>query len=440
MFYAKSFSPVLARLAADRRGVAAIVTALALVVLLGFCGLAVDVSMWEVHQRTLQGAADQAALAAATAYRNVRETTALGDSATAQNAAWATAIRSGYQASAITVAAYNNGGSCTNDGCLKITISQKQPLYFTAIFMAKGPIASASGVGSCIGCGNGAFAVSSNGGSACVMALDASGKGVVTAAGGSTLSLNECNLYNNASNTDATIVSNNGTIQGCSLTNACGSMAFLAQPNVPAGTIDVPVLTNSVPAPDPYANLAPPTVTSPCKAFPTPATNIPSGTYCPGTINAVNATFAAGAVIVITGNGGLLTKGNSTLAGTGVTLYILGGGSINANSTINISAPVTGPYNGIALWFGDPSPVSYSGGNGASFSGAIYAPSSDVSYSGNQASAATCTRLIGASVTLSGTSAAVFDNSGCPAVAGPVLTTSGVSGSTSYTGSPTLSQ
>src|ERR1700751_2808214 len=124
------------RVAADQRGVAAVVTAIALTTLVGFCGLAVDVVMWEVNQRKLQGAADQAALAAATAFRNAGETGALGDSTNAQNAAYATAIQSGYPAASVSVAAYNNGSTCTNDGCLQVTITQQQPQFFTALFFS----------------------------------------------------------------------------------------------------------------------------------------------------------------------------------------------------------------------------------------------------------------------------------------------------------------
>src|ERR1700693_3501249 len=79
------------RLRADQRGVTGIVAAIAATVLLGFCGLAVDVVMWQVQQRTMQGAADQAALAAATAYKNAGETVALGDSTGGPNGAYATA-------------------------------------------------------------------------------------------------------------------------------------------------------------------------------------------------------------------------------------------------------------------------------------------------------------------------------------------------------------
>ena len=179
----------LQELTADRRGVTAVITAIALATLIGFCGLAVDVVMWEVNQRDLQGAADQAALAAATAFRNAGETGALGDSTNAQNAAYATAIASGYPAASVTVAAYNNAGSCTSDGCLQVTITQQQPQYFTALFLSSFT-ASASAVGTCSGCGNGSYDLTSSGGGACVMALDPSGGGVITVSGTPTLSLN----------------------------------------------------------------------------------------------------------------------------------------------------------------------------------------------------------------------------------------------------------
>lgn len=440
---------LLRRLAADRSGVSAIITAIALTTLAGFGGLAVDVVLWEVNQRSLQGAADQAALAGATAFRNAGQSMALGNSTAAQDAAYATAIRNGYPAASVSVAAFNNGGTCTNNGCIQVTISQQQPRYFTGIFTSSAITASASAVSTCSGCGNGSFTITSNGGNPCVMALDGSGRGVITDTGGSSLSLAGCNLYNNAPNTDATIVNNNAVIEGCSISNPCGSMAFLAQPNNPGG-IDVPVVTSASPAPDPYAGITPPTVGSTCTDFSAYAdpshsntyVNVPSGTYCPGNINGDSITFANGAVIVINQNNGLDTHGNNntTLTGTGVTLYILGGGNINANTVLNISAPTTGQYAGLALWFGGSSSVSYAGSNSGTFQGAIYAPTADVSYSGNGGSTSTCTRLIAGSIDLSGGSTAAFDNTGCSVTPGPVLTASGVSGSTTYNGAPLLVQ
>src|SRR5712691_9550964 len=89
------------KLRADQRGAAFVVTAVAITVLMGFAGLAIDVAMWEVNKTVMQGVADQAALGAATAFRNANETGSLGDSATAQNAAYATVMQSGYPTSAV---------------------------------------------------------------------------------------------------------------------------------------------------------------------------------------------------------------------------------------------------------------------------------------------------------------------------------------------------
>jgi len=413
--------------------------------LLGFCGLAVDVVMWQVQQRTMQGAADQAALAAATAYKNAGETVALGASTAGPNGAYAAAhanTTSWDPAPLITVAAYNNGTSCTNDGCVKVTMTQQQKRYFTALFATDAVNVSTSAVGTCKGCGNGANPPS-GGGDACVMALDNSGTGVITASGTPTLSLNNCNLYNNSPNTSATILNGGAIIEGCSTTNACGSRAFLAQPDMPGGSIDIPITTSASPAADPLAGLTPPTVANDSCSVQLSSTSVPatgsppSGTsYCaPANNDTVN--LSPGVYII---TGGFTLHGNTTITGTGVTLYVLGGGTVNGTSTISISAPTAGPYAGVALWYGDTSAVTYDGTNSSSFAGAIYAPKTTVTWGGTNATSAHCTRLIAGAIDLHGTPGGSFDNSNCPAIAGPVMTSSGVSGTTIVSGSPMLVQ
>jgi Flp pilus assembly protein TadG len=446
MLHMLSYSPALTRLAADRRGVTGIVAAIAATVLLGFCGLAIDVVMWQVQQRTMQGAADQAALAAATAYKNAGETVALGDSTAGPNGAYAAAHANAANwpgsAPTITVAAYNNGSGCTNDGCVKVTITQQQKRYFTGLFSTDAVNVTTSAVGTCNGCGAG-LNPPSGGGDACVMALDNSGTGVITASGTPTLRLSNCNLYNNSPNTSATILNGNATIEGCDATHACGSQAFLAQPDIPSGNIDIPITTSASPAADPLAGLTPPTVgVGSCSASlsstSVPATGSPpSGTaYCAPANNAT-VTLNPG-IYVITG--GLSMHAHTSIAGSGVTLYVLGGGTINGTSTLSIAAPTSGPYTGVAIWYGDSSSVTYDGTNDTSFSGAIYAPKTTVTWGGTNQASAHCARLIAGAIDLHGTPNGSFDNSSCPAIAGPVLTSSGVSGTTTVRGSPMLVQ
>ena len=82
----------------------------------------------------------------------------------------------------------------------------------------------------------------------------------------------------------------------------------------------------------------------------------------------------------------------------------------------------------------------FNGSNASGFKGAIYSPQADISFAGGAGTSSNCTRLFAASIILTGGSTATFSNNGCPATAGPVLTSSGASTDTSYTRSPMLIQ
>jgi hypothetical protein len=166
------------------------------------------------------------------------------------------------------------------------------------------------------------------------------------------------------------------------------------------------------------------------------STSVAGGVYCAPSNNAV-VNLQPGVYII---KGGFDLHGNTVITGTGVTLYILGGGTVNGTSTLGISAPTTGAYAGLALWYGDNSAITYDGTNNALFQGAIYSPKATVTYGGTNATGATCTRLVAAAINLHGTPNGSFDNSGCPTVAGPVLAQSGVIGGTQYSGAPMLVQ
>lgn len=62
-----SVMAVMARLSRDQRGVTVIVTGFALVLLMGFAGLAIDVAAWMSASDKMQAVADRAAHSAAAA-------------------------------------------------------------------------------------------------------------------------------------------------------------------------------------------------------------------------------------------------------------------------------------------------------------------------------------------------------------------------------------
>jgi hypothetical protein len=108
-------------------------------------------------------------------------------------------------------------------------------------------------------------------------------------------------------------------------------------------------------------------------------------------------------------DGGSLSVGSSgSLHGTGVTFYLTNdaGLSINATSDVQISAPTSGPYSGMAI-FADAlnsSVLEYNinGDADSSINGAIYAPSGTVVINGSSTSGGGCTQVVSRMVRISG--------------------------------------
>ncbi len=89
-------------------------------------------------------------------------------------------------------------------------------------------------------------------------------------------------------------------------------------------------------------------------------------------------------------NSDLRLNGGRKITGTGVTIFMSGTSTItvNGNSTIDITAPTSGVYSGIAI-FGDRDSAGdfdLSGNSGVSIVGAVYSPNSSITYTGNNSS------------------------------------------------------
>jgi Flp pilus assembly protein TadG len=137
------------------------------------------------------------------------------------------------------------------------------------------------------------------------------------------------------------------------------------------------------------------------------------GTYYGGISISGNATVTFNPGTYILAGGGLSVTGNSTLTGTGVTFYNSYSKNyayqpinLAGNETANLSAPTSGSLAGM-LFFQDRSIPSGSGtstivGNSSStFDGAIYFPTTSVSYVGNS-SGSGYTFLIADTISMNG--------------------------------------
>ena len=131
------------------------------------------------------------------------------------------------------------------------------------------------------------------------------------------------------------------------------------------------------------------------------------------------ATFSPGTYIIEGGGVGTQDT-NCAIQGTGVTIYntcsnpgSCGVGSnyapfsINANSTVSLSAPTTGTYTGILIMEDRSIPVgtfsdTFGGGSTAQYTGVIYSPRSNVEMYGN-ASLTSYTTIVAYTLTMVGT-------------------------------------
>jgi len=163
----------------DEGGAIAVITALALTVLIGVVGLAIDVGMWYQTDRALQNAADAAVIAAAT-----------NGTDTYQSEAKAVVAQYGFVdgTNGITVTALNNQTcpSGTTD-CYKVTVAQASaPLFFSGVLGLSAPAVSGA-----------AMASSSATHSYCVLALATSGNAIRTN-GASSANMNGCSVMSNS--------------------------------------------------------------------------------------------------------------------------------------------------------------------------------------------------------------------------------------------------
>jgi hypothetical protein len=117
-----------------------------------------------------------------------------------------------------------------------------------------------------------------------------------------------------------------------------------------------------------------------------------------------SVSFAAGFYVL---KSGITTSGTSSVSGSGVTFYTPTAGiAMSGTGGINITAPASGPWEGIAM-FQDRSNSSsdtLSGGTTQQINGVIYMLNGALTYSGGSGVSGTTTTLVVKNVTFSGSS------------------------------------
>jgi Flp pilus assembly protein TadG len=368
-----------------RSGQSIVLVALLMTSIMGFSGLVIDIGYFENLKREMQTAADAAALAAA------RELSS-GNSSDEVAAAQADATTNGFTAgtvgnvtTTVAIGAPTSGPFASTSNAVQVTITQQQPSFLLKAVGVSTVTVSASAI------------ASPSGQPACIYALNPTASGAIQIVGNQTISTG-CGILDNSSSSSAFSATGNITVSGTQI-GVVGNYSFTGNINVSPTPI-----TGMSSVTDPLASLTEPTVGSCTYTNYSQTGNlnltISQGTYCGGiTLTGnVNLTLNPGTYII--SGGGLNVTGNSTITGSGVTIYLTGtsstykGVTITGNNQTTLSAPTSGTYAGI-LFFQDrtissatasANPNNLTGNASSLYEGTLYFPTTEIEYTGNSSS------------------------------------------------------
>jgi Flp pilus assembly protein TadG len=394
----------------QERGAVAFMFALIAAGVIATIGLGIDVIGWYRTNRTLQNAADAAAVAAA---RN--------GTSSYQSEALAVAASYGFidGSNGISIAPLNNQ-TCPNGqtNCYLVTVAMASaPQFFSQIVGFPAPALSSA-----------AMAGGAQTHTYCLMALASSGTDpAILGNGVPAANLDNCNIMSNTGmtchghNTGATNGDAHNTNNGCGITQ----------------NSNVPIL------PDPYKSLASNIPADTCGgSYPqesgglqtkwSGAKTLPATTIVCGDLQLTAlttlTTASPGSVLVIE-NGQLDTHGNTLQTAAGSALTIIFSGSSGSythaptgGGTLNFNAPTSGIWSGVAI-YQDPAlttgvDISAAGSTPTwDISGLVYLPHASVLFSGavnNSANGASCFGLVVDNITINGTGE-ILKTGGCAA-------------------------
>jgi len=401
-------------LRSDRRGNVAILSALALPMLIGMMGIGAEVGSWYEGKRGLQNAADSAAIAAATN----------GSDDSYDDEARAVAAQYGFTdgMSGTTVTAQNNqpcpaGG---DDECYRVTVSRLQPLFLAQVVGYKGDVMVDGTPYKRIS--STALAIQGEGPRQyCILTLATSGDALRTD-GAPFADLSGCNTMSNA---DSRCVGHDlkadiGDAAG--VNDGCGK-----KKNSHVDPLEDPFaeLAENIPdisCPDGYP-AAPVKKTDPKL----PKENTLSGpetrTLIPicGDLELTGPYFITEPnTVLVVKNGSINLKGNTMLTQPGASLTIIFTGTENrthaqiGNGKFDIAAPPKdsdSPWKGVAM-YQDPATthgvdVSEAGNQPTwNITGLVYMPHADVTFSGAVSKASggkSCFALVVSTLLINGT-------------------------------------
>ncbi|HZP22447.1 MAG TPA: pilus assembly protein TadG-related protein [Terriglobales bacterium] len=378
-----------------------VLVAVSVMMLMMMAALGVDVGWLHYQKEQMQKAADASALAGAEAM-----TYGSNWSQAAQNDATANGYQNGQNGITVTVNSPPKIDPIFKGkaGYVEAIVTQARPTFFMKVAGWSSVNVSARAVASVNASGSG-----------CIYALDPNSDPKSLNINGNVSVSSSCGVFvNSTANNALNIDGNSGYLNagtagaGIGVANGGGWNPDSGYCNGTSGFCPAPV--NIPQFTDPLLNLAEPTVSgcdynsgiSITGGTQTLSNGTGTVTVCGGGISisgGAHVTFASGTWIIC--GGGMKVSGSSQINGTGVTFYNTGNVkkycpgnnytpiSIAGTTTGTLSAPTTGTYAGV-LFFQDRAyqssknvdASSIDGTAGATFTGALYFPGTNLTYSG----------------------------------------------------------
>ena len=379
------------RLMAARRGSVAVQIGLGLAVLVGMAGLGTEGSFLIYKHRQMQSVTDSAAVSGAMALSQA-------DPRDPESEARAVATGLGFRHGADQVTVTVNvppasGSQAGNVDAVEVILAQPQNVSLMRLF---GDAA--------INVGTRSVALRSDSGRFCVLALDLATPQAVYLSNNAVVLNPNCGIAVNSTSATALYMTNNSVVNGPVTTRGSWELANNAELN---GT---PLIQHGTLVADPYADVqlqpAPPCTGQSGSGSNNVTRDLTPGHFCDGWNfkNDVVLNLAPGTYYI---DSGLSIKNNVTLSGTGVTLVINGDYpmDIGNNANVNISAPTSGDYAGLAF-FGlrasTPGVLQkFSNNTVLNIQGAVYFPNQVLEFDNNGVTTSQgCTHVIGRMVRL----------------------------------------
>lgn len=391
---------------ADKSGSLLPLTAVMLPLLLGATGVGVDVSMWLKNRRDMQSAADAAAIAGAW------EIAYDFSESFAEDAALKEALKNGYTDTVGNDLAVAFG--TTDDGNPKVTVTltRKDTKYFSQV-VYKGDVSATVSAAAAVLTPNSDF---------CLLSLDPTADGALTAVGAVDLDSSLCGIAVNSNSDTAVDLSGNVDINiDLSDLSIVGGLEISGSVDLTTGN----TITNAPKATDPYEDLEPPEEVDDTDCdhnnFSIGGTGtISPGVYCGGIRITGNGTITFNPGLYYLYAGDLDISGNGNIIANNVSIILTGSEEdgygnldVSGGKDMLFTAPADGsPMEGVAFFQDrnapdDGSCNSLLGNSALDVFGATYFPSRCLEIGGNAGDSASsanpCSRIIAKRIRLHGT-------------------------------------